>query len=284
MAGVAVEILPDELRESILLNLPIIDLITTKRINSNWNSTVFGSTKLQQNLFQQPIPASQSPAIQRYTDFSVQPVWVNPLLQNVFRIRHSETTCSSIVMLPAGEGRKIRQTKVFENVLERAADPNYIEDYAERRMLVVSDSFYQPVDQRLETLYPEWPDPGEERSNWNTFYMMKNWADMLATQPPLQSLSLRCDHMGQALGRIKVEASNGEGITLCDIAEAAAEFYRQKGKHHWDNIVVDMSIYQRLDVTSTGNIVQFYDEDGVFRHGRVAVHRAWKTKLRCQLG
>ena len=113
---------------------------------------------------------------------------------------------------------------------------------------------------------------------------------MLATQPPLEVLNLRCDSMGGFFGGIKVTSANGMGIKLRDIVETAAEFYRTRGQDPKHGFLFDaeMTIYQPLHVERPKNAPLVYYAEGRRRRAdedeSVGFQRAWKTKLRCNLG
>ena len=120
-------------------------------------------------------------------------------------------------------------------------------------------------------------------------YAMESWASMLVTQPPVRKLNLHVDYMENGFGGgMKVEAT--EGPTLGDMAKAVAEFYRASEGQLPDiyRFDVEMSIYQPLDVerSQDGSVVYF--AEGMRRIARrdeeVGFQRAWRTKLRFNLG
>jgi hypothetical protein len=284
MAEVTINALPKELLESILLNIPIIGLIMFKTINPLWLQIISESPRLQQRLFQQPIPAEEAPAISTYAQLSVQPVWVNPLLQNDFNIRYSETSDSTVDLIPArrrrttGQGAgsllasdhlywsrsigRFRQDMILENVLEMSAgSDNTLDDLTRRPVMWHSQDFHRP--------------PRSE-SDFMPVELTENWAAMLATQPPLQLLRLRCEHMDR---EIDVEPTHGDGITLGDILEAAAELCGDGRRYY----IVELNIYQPIDVSPESNGLGFVNGNVVRTQDGVQVHRAWETKLHCQL-
>jgi hypothetical protein len=146
---------------------------------------------------------------------------------------------------------------VFENVLEKSAgSDDALDDLTRRPVMRHSQNFYQPP--RSES---------DSEPDWMPIELRENWAAMLATQPPLRLLRLRCEYMDRGFD---VEPTFGDGITLGDIAEAAAELCGHDRRY----FMVELDIYQPIDVSPQSNDLA---QDGV------EVHRAWETKLRCQL-
>lgn len=280
-----------ELLEKALLNLAIIDLIACKRVCKLWNKCMQESPRLQQKLFQQEFFAAEIPRIRRHLIHSVQPVFLNPLLQNVFRIRHSEISGSSIVVVPEKNRRRFRQIKVFENVLKKSTGTNALEDPFATPIILDCNKFYEPeislVERhRKENYWLHLPNYGERhRSISGPSYVMGAWASMLATQPAVRSLRLRCDAMGPLTGGIKVDAANREGVTLGELAGAAAEFYRrhEHRRQHGFGLDAEMSIYQPIEgkISRTNS---FFPNAGGTCDDADGFQRAWKTKLRCNLG
>ena len=109
MAATTAALTTIELLEKILLNLSIIDLTLAKRVSPLWHSCIQNSTLLQRKLFQTPIPPSEAPAIRTYRHWQAQPVSVNPLLRNIFRIRHSEVSGPSVTLVPPSGKERLLQ-------------------------------------------------------------------------------------------------------------------------------------------------------------------------------
>lgn len=285
-----------ELLEKILLNLNIIDITKAKRVSRVWRNCINRSTLLQYKLFRKALSASEAPSKRKYSRYSVQPVSVNPLLHNVIQIRHSEISGSSIDIKPSKDRRRLQQRPIHENVLKRPAGSDALDGLYERPIVLDSEGFYRRSWRVSYTRHLN--DSGDDipglvrRQNPHvaTTYQMGNWSSMLATQPPVETLSLRCDSMGGMLGAVKVQAADGRGVTLRDIAEAAAEFYRMCGQKHSDGFRFDMemSVYQPIEIERQKDGAFRYSADGRARwvdsDEAVGFQRAWKTNLKCNLG
>jgi hypothetical protein len=279
-----------ELLEKILLYLSIVDLTLAKRVSPLWQSCIQGSTLLQRRLFQEAIPASEAPAIRKYRHYRAQPVSVNPLLRNVFRIRHSEISGSSIALVPATGKTRLLQRELSESVLKKDSEGHTIHGLISRPIILESHAFYQRDTARRR--HASWSSlPRVRSTNFEHFdprnsvpvYAVESWASMLVTQPPIRKLNLHCDYMENGAGGIKVEATDGKGITLGDMAKAVAEFNRL-----WGQQLPELSIYQPLDVERSNDGTLVYFADGMRRsaesYEEIGFQRAWKTKFRCNLG
>ena len=292
-----------ELLERILLFLPFINIIRIQRVSLFWRDCVRNSPLLQQSLFRAPVYSSAAARVRKYSRYSVQPVTVNPLLQNLFRIRHSEISGSTITVVPPKDKRRLQQRMVSENVLKKSANSNGLDEIANRPLVLDSEQFYQQRNARSRRLFSPYDitntvpfvllnEDRQEQIHPRHIYRHDNWASMLATQPQIETLNLRCDSMGGRIGGIKVVAANGHGVTLRDLAEATADFYRPFPRLGTQGFCFDpeMSIYQplRVDRPDNSDGTFFYSVRGRLRRAEkdegIGFQRAWKTKLRCNLG
>ena len=175
-------------------------------------------------------------------------------------------------------------------MLKKDAEGHTVHGLNERPIILQSHAFYQrdtarrprtPWSRslRLRSTNFEYYDS----SNSVPGYALDSWASMLVTQPPIRRLNLHCDYVENGAGGIRVEATDGEGITLGEMAKAVAEFNRL-----WGQQIPEMSIYQPLDgersqdgsLVDSANGLQWRGES----EEEVGFQRAWKTKLRCDLG
>ena len=289
-----------ELLEKILNHLPMLDILQIQRVSHLWQECVQGSALLQRKSFRMAIPIGDAPRVRKHSRYSTQPVAVNPLLRNIFRIRHSEISGSRITIVPPRTKRRLQQGSISENVLKKVTNSHELEGIAERPLVMDSEYFYNRPARRFayRSLYDPFAQQSYTAPSGNVppssspSYTLGNWATMLATQPPVQTLNLRCDSMGGYLGGMKVIAADGVGVTLGDVAKRAAEFYRTCEQQTRKDCSFDpeMTIYQPVDAErpkNTKSALKDYTESQLRKVDKdqlPSFQRAWKTKLRCNLG
>ena len=158
---------------------------------------------------------------------------------------------------------------IFENVLEVSEDSN-LEDLTARPVIRHKRSFYRSTQSSSSA---------SSFADWMPFDITEDWWSMLATQPPLQSLRLCCEHMDRG---IDIEAKHGSargGIVLGDIAEAATVLCQNKNRY----CMLEMDIYQPPDVDEESNGLGFVNGNQVQTQEGKEYHRAWETKLQCHI-
>jgi len=131
----------------------------------------------------------------------------------------------------------------------------------------------------------------EDAQDHDKHLFRERWAEMLLTQPPIKSVSIRDTQRGDDRGAVRVTAADGEGIRLGDLLKAAAGFYSHCGRPAGFKFDAEMEVYHRVDIdmskyrdrtpityVSRGRSVPALEvEDFEFL-------RAWKVKLKCNLG
>jgi hypothetical protein len=270
-----------ELLERIPHFLPIPEIIKKKRVCKAWLDCIRCSVDMQWKPFLLPTQDARAPKVRHFGNFKTQPVALNPLPGNMFCIRHSQISGSYIELKPKGQ-RKLQHISHGENLLKRnPTSKAHIDGIAGRPIILGGKVHYRPGANRERAL--------PEHSASPRPYSMKAWADMLATQPPVKRLcivDLRSDlHLPRAS---EVISSTGEGITLGELATAAAEWYRKQDSSP-DRFNRALAVYQPLDVIDKKNLLppdlrtalsqigvdEQFDEFGYYR--------TWNTMLKINL-
>lgn len=294
MDPVAKTLQTTELLEQILIHVPFLDILQCQRVARHWHDCVKGSVLLQGRLFFAPIPQSEASAPRTSDSTTVQPVEANPLLQDVFQIRHWEGLQSRVDVVPSRRHRYLNQLVYLEDVSPGARIATYSGKYS---ALVPKYDVRTP-----KPLRPHFPcsracmmDP-TSCPQTNTLptasidsYSMESWGSMLACQPPLPTLTLRCTQVEGRRGIARVKAANGTGVTLGDIVVAAGELYRLAPQKRGFCFNAEMTIHQEVKCRKrfdAKKIEELFAADELFLENgrpRIRLELPWITMLKCNL-
>lgn len=298
MAATATALGTVELLERILLYLPMLEIIRGQNVSKAWHDCVRDSIQIQRKLFMAPIDSTKVPRVRKYGKYMVQPVKTNPLLANIFRVRHSEISGSTINLKPVRGKRRLQQSKTtLENVLAKKVLDGSLDDVDTRPVLLDNEDFYKVPDTSyyFRGYYDahDWAlrSTRAERHFPRSYVFSEKWSAMLLTQPPLKSVSIRALKTEARMKARKLEATDGVGVRLGELAEAVAEMYRTADRPEEVGYDVETEVFQSLEIhspTATASAPVSYVTEGM-RHTvekgeDVGFLRAWKTRVKCDLG
>ncbi|KAF7185575.1 hypothetical protein HII31_13072 [Pseudocercospora fuligena] len=207
-----------ELLESILLELPIRDVLLAQRIAKSWQQTITGSIKLQRSLFLKPVPA---------------PPTSRSRTKRCMRFFDLDTPCATVLQTP---GSKTLLTSVLPITKSSSTTVLHLDEPIASKMDCDTSSWRRMLLTQ--------PSRGED-------YFFSNATDELCL-PTDDSMSFhphgKVSHQGGAiikhgtmfdLNAVRVEKQNG-GVTLDDVAKGLEEVHEGwnaadfKGKKNGD--------------------------------------------------
>lgn len=285
-----------ELLEQILLRLPMLEILTKQVVCRTWYECIRDSVSIQRRLFFTAISDSDAPKRSQVLHYTVQPVMVNPLISNIFRIRSNlDATRAwiSVIGDASNEPREhmtpLKQHSTSEDLLERTPGRS-LKYWRKRPIKFDTPDFYRLERRTSDPWSNDQYDISVNMATYDTaytgvsrpyLYKSESWETMLLTQPPIPTVTLRGVGQGRPFGSIKVVAADGVGVRFGELLKTAGEFHRFWGQLPWmRGRVVELEMYQPI-----GDL-RFPDDE---RSGRRAIHhclkigfvRAWKTRLRC---
>ena len=268
-----------ELLEQVFLRLPFLEVIRKQRVCRFWHLCIRDSIRVQRKLFMVPIEPGKVPRKRTYAKYTAQPIRVNPLLANVFRVRHSTISGSSISLQPPSGKRKLQQVNCKEDILGRRLQDKSLIDVANRP--VIQDP---SATRNGRTMSRQPQNARVQADNPPRQYVCEQWAATSLTQPPLPSVIVREKRTGKA---VRVVAADDTAVTVGTLAKAAAEMF-PFGLMVFDEYFFDaeMEIYQPLEKTQSADSSK---SDGLRRMlvsetENIDLVRAWTTTLRLNLG
>jgi len=117
---------------------------------------------------------------------------------------------------------------------------------------------------------------------------LESWANMLLTQPPVDTLSVRDTQSKGEFSGIRITASARGGITLGDLLRAGAEYYGRHGQSGGFRMNAEMEIYQPLESLKSRKrkmaLSAYTPRMAFLEDETVGALRAWEVRLKCNLG